>query len=119
MTNRRNWTWWHMPKISVVGRLRQEDSKFGSKVLYTVRSCLTKYPNQYFYFYFISTITEQEVVVGQILGGKYLIIDAHSHHSRGRHWTTASLRPVGLHRKEILSLDQMTHIWMHQKRMVF
>lgn len=93
-----------MPKISVVGRLRQEDSKFGSKVLYTVRSCLTKYPNQYFYFYFISTITEQEVVVGQILGGKYLIIDAHAQSSFKRKtldngkfeasWATQKRNPV-------------------------
>lgn len=59
--------------------LRQEESKLRLKILisqcYTVRSCLKK-NNQtnYFYFHFIYTITEQEVVVGQVIGGKYQLL---------------------------------------------
>jgi hypothetical protein len=34
--------WWHMPIILALGRLRQEDFKFETRLSYIARSCLKK-----------------------------------------------------------------------------
>jgi hypothetical protein len=36
------WTWWHMPVILALGRLRQEDCKFEASLCHTRRPCLGK-----------------------------------------------------------------------------
>jgi hypothetical protein len=39
-------TWWHMPIIPALGRLKQEDHKFEASLGYIVRSCLKKKKNK-------------------------------------------------------------------------